>query len=318
VPLPEPHVEDDPAAPAHASEADEFPPEEADDAPGSITDDLQNCPPEMIPILLATMVKRAWRTGTELLLSKRDLVNAGRRHRDWQRNQPPPAGRPQSGWRRYYAGASQHAHPTIQCTMLRSPRAADLSALKQYGISSELFEAATKISDPDDVAVFEITLRLLELVITKRNAGVPNRVRAHQHIPDSLVNEALVRMVEPFVLPPVVELLRFQLNAVGRMAHVSRAPPARERGLILCAVYGEKARPRTMARLLGVSASTVSRWMRNPTFRKEVERFELNAWFEQTDPDGGSATSLQPTVSLKDLGREEIEQLWQRHRHLLD
>jgi hypothetical protein len=180
--------------------------------------------------------------------------------------------------------------------------------LKRYGISSRLLEAATDMNGQDDEAQYELGVRLLELV------SVPHPVRGHQLVPDSVVNEALVRMVEPSVPAPVLELLRFQLHAVGRTANAPRMPGARQRAVILRAFYGKKAGPSTMARLLGVHASTVSRWIRDRAFRTEVEQFEIDAFFEQTE----SAARPHSLVAVSGLRPEDVEQLWQRYQDLLD
>jgi hypothetical protein len=293
VPWSEPDLEDERSAlPGRVIEVNKIP----DDVPmpddAAEADELNDGVPEMVPISLNTGVAAGRSVSTPAVATAAD------------RTLPPFDF---SG--RHYVGWQKGGHSNIRCAMLESPRVvADLSALERYGISLALLEDAI---NENEEAAFELGVGLLELVITKRNAP-PHPVRRYQHIPDSVVNEALVRAATRSLCMPLVEVLRFQLNAVGRTAHGSRAQSARQRAVILCSIYGkERLRLTRMARLLGVAVSTVSRWMKNSAFDEEMERFLRKAHHTGL----GEISSRTQASAPIDLSRADVEQLWERYRH---
>jgi hypothetical protein len=212
-----------------------------------------------------------------------------------------------------------HPGPPVWCNLLQPPREINLSSLADYGIAPGLVEAATAGSDTvDEDAQFELSIRLLELVTTKMNAGVPHPVRAHAHVPDSLVNEAVAKMVETHLPPPLTELLRFQLGAIKRMAEAPRRAGLRQKAIMLRSLY-TKAGPRALARLLKVSPSTVTRWLKQPAFRQEMWRFQT-AFECDSSIEAGEVESwlASPPISLEHLSVEDVEGLWVRYKHLFD
>jgi hypothetical protein len=157
-----------------------------------------------------------------------------------------------------------------------------LNALEQHGIPRDLVMEAA----PDPLHIYgepqrELSRRLLDLV--KDSSGGSAPVRQGTKIADSVVNDTALMMLEGQVPEELVDLLRWQLRAVGRAEHVSKAAPGARRRAAFLSAYNPQASLRDIAVRSGANFATVSRWRGQASFQRDVER--ISAFFEKNQLD---------------------------------
>ena len=123
----------------------------------------------------------------------------------------------------------------------------------------------------------------------KEREGQDQPVRWAGAMPDSEINVLAIAMVDACVFfdrpPPkaLVELLRSRLEVDRRSATEPRKSEDRQRAIHFLALNPEASR-RKAAQAAGVHASTVTRWLNDPDFKRQVAQIRFLDTFLATSP----------------------------------
>ena len=161
-----------------------------------------------------------------------------------------------------------------------------ISDCTNFGLDQELiFGACGSYQDFEvggcrvDDYIDELSLRLLEEIIRQEDMqreGTTHLVRRHEQIPNSIIAELTLMMVEScldhFVTPPqaLAVLLRAQLGRFERRTFLPRKSEEKNLAALLVASDPEIS-ARKIAETIGVNHTTVDRWLREKDFRDRVE-----------------------------------------------
>lgn len=156
----------------------------------------------------------------------------------------------------------------------------------QFGVDQELIHSACHPSGDlqendrsHEDAVDELSLYLLEALIQQENmerAGVTHLVRIHRQIPNSLIDELALMMLEAcsgeYTGPPqaLTVLLRARMGRLGRSAFLPRKSEEKDLAALLLA-SDPSLSARKMAEIIGVEHTTVLRWLKEEEFRERVK-----------------------------------------------
>jgi hypothetical protein len=158
---------------------------------------------------------------------------------------------------------------------------ANSQCLRDMGIEPGTFESMLWA---DEAALSEVSLRLLELIIERRELsadGVTHAVGRGEAISDSLVNYIISIMLDALdwtgdmTLPrDLLVLVRHQIGGdKSKHEHTPRQRHERHRAISIAVqlrARGEKGSVRQVAKVLQVEPSTVSRWFEDQPFEDAV------------------------------------------------
>lgn len=154
--------------------------------------------------------------------------------------------------------------------------------LESCGISLPLV-AGVLDADPDDIS--ELSLQLMERIIegkARAAAGETHLGRRHLVVPDKLINWLICRMLcavgrqeESEIPQDLIVLIRERLGGFqSDYERTYRALKGRFRAIFVGAVMkakGEPASMRSVARIMNVAPSTVTRWFPQGDFQEIIE-----------------------------------------------
>ncbi len=151
--------------------------------------------------------------------------------------------------------------------------------LEDYGIGRELSVPAFDVDSGTEAACDELSQLLIRQVEQRQELeeqGYVHLVRAHNAIPDSLVNETAMRMLEnlseALLTPPqsLIELLRLQLRRTGDPAFMPKTGEERKNLAALLIASDPSLSARAIGKALGVAHTTVMAWKKQPEFQEQV------------------------------------------------
>jgi hypothetical protein len=165
--------------------------------------------------------------------------------------------------------------PSKKTKKTRRETIAEISEMIAAGKRSILAEGENELTASESLAFFlRICLRDLEYAVRRGNAAP---VRTEKLVPRSVIAWVATDLLGSCELwnyspgPQLNGLIRELLNVDTYKAGATRHVDEQKQAAFIIA-QDPKVHTRELAKKLDVNASTISRWRRNPEFKKEVER----------------------------------------------
>ena len=154
---------------------------------------------------------------------------------------------------------------------------------KPFGIDEKLLADALdpEYHDSLNPACEELAFQLLENIVLRmdlESSGETHLARREKVIPDSIINEIALLMVESCgdngTPPPnsLSILLRVQLNRLEDLSFIPKDSKAKDLAVLLYAC-DRTLSTRKVARAVGVDHTTVSRWKQETNFQNKIDTF---------------------------------------------
>jgi hypothetical protein len=154
---------------------------------------------------------------------------------------------------------------------------------KPFGIDEKLLADALdpEYHDSLNPACEELAFQLLENIVLRmdlESSGETHLARSEKVIPDSIINEIALLMVESCgdngTPPPnsLSILLRVQLNRLEDLSFIPKDSKAKDLAVLLYAC-DRTLSTRKVARAVGVDHTTVSRWKQETDFQNKIDTF---------------------------------------------
>lgn len=156
---------------------------------------------------------------------------------------------------------------------------ATASECEKYGLDPHLVRMA--VFDLNDQAVDELSLQLIERYLAKERLiadGESHLVRFGKAIPDSLTNELTSLILDGYcekgeTAPPMSlsVLVRAQLRRVDDPCYLPDAALADKKAMAAALLRASpQISARQVAKIIGTSNPTVSRWLADPRFQEQI------------------------------------------------